>query len=110
MKNHFNKELVMTKKDDEDPLLRDKFVGDVKVRDIVISLENIEALDIEIVISTLNHKILIKLHNLENYDLYLIMQELDIFTFMINIIPNELKNIRALTSIISSFLLIVSNF
>ena len=39
----------------------------------------------------LNHKILAVFHNLKNYDLHLIMQELDKFNFKINIIPNRLE-------------------
>ena len=39
----------------------------------------------------LNHKILAVIHNLKNYDLHLIMQELDKFNFKINIIPNRLE-------------------
>ena len=46
---------------------------------IVLSLEDIEALHIEIAISILNHKTPIKFHNLKNYDSDLIMQELGKF-------------------------------
>ena len=61
MKKHFKKELVMTTKDNEDFMNTTKcwvsdnsyIDGDVK-EIIVISLENIEALCREIVISTLN--------------------------------------------------------
>ena len=59
MKKHFNKELTMTKKVNKDFKNSAKFWicdntyvdAGVKVRNLVISLENIEALRIEIVIS-----------------------------------------------------------
>ena len=37
----------------------------------------------------LNHKILIKFHNLKNYDSHLIMPELGKFNFKTNMIPNR---------------------
>ena len=48
MVKHFNKELVMPKEDNED------FENSTSCWIIVISLQNIEALHIEIVISMLN--------------------------------------------------------
>ena len=39
----------------------------------------------------LNHKIPIVYHNLQNYENYLVMQELDKFHFKINVIPNGLE-------------------
>ena len=57
----------------------------------VISLENIEVLHIEIVITLLNHKIPVVFHNLKNYDSHLIMQELGKFNLKINVIPNGLE-------------------
>ena len=62
IKTHFNNELVMTKEDYEDFensikcwICDSVYVnGDVKVRDNVISLENIEVQHIKIVISLLN--------------------------------------------------------
>ena len=63
MKKHFNKELVMSKEDIENfksstkcwVCDNDCVDNDIIVREIIIiSLENIEALHIEIVISTLN--------------------------------------------------------
>ena len=44
-----------------------------------------------VVISILNHKILVVFHNLKNYDLHLIMQELGKFNLKINAMPNGLK-------------------
>ena len=59
MKKHFNKELVMTKKDNEDfensakCLICDNSYID-KLLENVMLLENIEVLHIEIIISMLN--------------------------------------------------------
>ena len=39
----------------------------------------------------LNHKIFAVFHNLKNYDLHLIMQELGKFNLKINVIPNGLE-------------------
>ena len=60
---------------------------------IAISLENIEVLYAKIVISRLklNYKIHIVFHNLKNYGLHLIIQELGRFNFKINVIPNGLE-------------------
>ena len=44
-----------------------------------------------VVISMLNHKILVVFHNLKNYDSHLIMQKLGKFNLKINVIPNGLK-------------------
>ena len=49
----------------------------------------------------LNHEIPIVFHNLKYYDSHLIIQELGKFNLNINVIPNGLKNIRALLSIMS---------
>ena len=49
----------------------------------------------------LNHKIPIVFHNLKYYDTHLIIQKLGKFNLNINVIPNGLKNIRALLSIMS---------
>ena len=62
MKKHFTKEFVMTKEDNEDfknstkcwICDNDHVDNDVKVRDLVILLEYIQALLIEIIISILN--------------------------------------------------------
>ena len=62
MKKHFNKEFVMTKEDNEDFknstkgwICDNDYIDNyIKVKIIVISLENIEALHREIVISILN--------------------------------------------------------
>ena len=44
----------------------------------------------EIVISILNHKVLV-FHHIKNFDCHLIMQELGKFTLKINVIPNGLE-------------------
>ena len=62
MKKHFNKELVMAKKGEEGFDNSTKcwiydnayFDGDSELRFVVISLENIEVLHIEVLISMLN--------------------------------------------------------
>ena len=85
MKKHFNKELLMAKKDEDIENSSkcwncDNFYvdGDVNVRVIVISMENMEALHIEIVILRLkfNHNIPIIFHNLKSYDSHLVIHEL----------------------------------
>ena len=48
----------------------------------------------------LNHEIPDVFHNLKNYGLYLIMQELSKFNLRINIIPNGLEKYMSLLSII----------
>ena len=82
MKKKISKELILTRKDDEDfenstkcGIYGNFYVGDVKVRDHVMLLKHIDFLHIEIVV----------FHNLKNYDFNLIMQELNL---KINIIPN----------------------
>ena len=49
----------------------------------------------------LNHEIPIVFHNLKYYDSHLIIQELGKFNLNINVIPNGLKNMGALLSIMS---------
>ena len=96
-KVNINKEVEMIKEDNEDfknPtkwwIYRNYYVDvDVKVKIMVMSMENIEVLHIEIVISILdlNHKIPVIFHSLKNHDSHLIMQELGKYNFKINIIP-----------------------
>ena len=97
MKKHFNKQVVMTKKEDEDfeksPTywICDVYVdGDVKVRDhcqITGKYRGSAHRDCNIKIK-LNHKLPVVFHNLKNYDSHLIMQELGKFNFKINVISN----------------------
>ena len=86
IKKHFNKQLVMTKKDAEDFgdstkcwICDDVYVdGDVKVRDNCHITEKYRASapeDCDINVK-LNHNISVVLQNLKNNDPHLIMQEL----------------------------------
>ena len=96
MKKHFNKKHVMTKEDDKDFENSAKcwtcdnaYVdGDVKVRDychVARKYRGSARRDYNINVK-LNHKIPVVFHNLKNYNLHLIMQELDKFNFKINVI------------------------
>ena len=59
---------------------------------IVISLENIEALCIELcIISILNHKTPVVFHKLKSYDSHLVMQEIGEFNPKTSVIPNGLE-------------------
>ena len=56
----------------------------------------------------LNHKVSVVFHNLKNYDLHLIMQELRRFNLKVNFIPNRLEkymsfSIDSKRSFINSF-------
>ena len=81
MKKYFNKELMMTKEmmKISKTLVNVGFVimfmfKVILMQEIiVILLENTEALHIETVTSTLNHKTSIVFYNLKNYDYVLIM-------------------------------------
>ena len=101
IKKHFNKELVIIKKDDEhfensikcwicDNGYDD---GDVKVKDhchITGKYRGSAHRSYNIKVK-LNHIIPVIFHNLKNYDSHLIVQEVGIFDFEINIILNELE-------------------
>ena len=87
MKNLFNKELVMTKKEDEDLETSNKcwicdnvpVEDDVKVRDdchITGKYTGSAHRDCNINVK-LNHRIFIVFHNLKNYDSQLIIKEPD---------------------------------
>ena len=89
MKKRFNKELVMTKEDDENFessvkcwICDNSFAeGDVKVRDhcrVTGKYGGAARRDCNINVS-LNYKIPIVLHNLKNYDAHLVTQELGKF-------------------------------
>ena len=67
--------------------------GDVKVRDhcdITRKYRDSAHRNCNITVK-LNHKIPIVFHNLNNYDLQLIIQDLGKFNFKINVIPNGLE-------------------
>ena len=107
MKKHFNKELVMTKEDNEyfknstkcwicD---NDYVDNDVKVRDhchIRGKYRGPAHRDCSINLK-LNHKIPVVFHNLKNYDSHLIMQELGKFNLKINVIPYGLDKYMSFT-------------
>ena len=95
MKKHFNKELVMTKEDNENFknctkcwICQNDYVdNDVKVRDhchITRKCRGSAHRDCNINLK-LNHKIPVAFHNLKNYDSHFIMHELRKF------IPNGLE-------------------
>ena len=107
MKKHFNKELVMTKEDNEDfenstkcwICDNDYIDNDVKVRDhchITGKYRGSAHRDCNINVK-LNHKIPVVFHNLKNYDSHLIMQELGKFNLKINVIPNGLEKYMSFT-------------
>ena len=107
MKKQFNKELLMTKKDNENfknSLKRwicdnDYIDNDVKVRDhcqITGKHRGSAHRDCNINLK-LNHTILIVFHNLKNYDSHLIMQELGKLNLKISVIPNELEKYMSFT-------------
>ena len=98
MGKHFNKELLMTKIDNEDfknstkcwICGNDYNDGDVNVKDhshITGKYRGAAHRDCNINIK-LNHKVPVKFHNLKNYDSHLTMQELGKFNLKINVIPN----------------------
>ena len=101
MKKNFNKESVMTKKDNEDfensnkcwICDNDYIDGDVRVKGhchITGRYRGFAHRDCNINVK-LNHKIPVVFHNLENYDSHLIIQELGKFNLQINVIPNGLE-------------------
>ena len=113
MKNHFNKELVMTKNDNEDfessnkswIYNNDYIDGDVKVRDHCHITGKYRDCNINV---NSNHKIPVVFHNLKNNDSYLIMQELGTVSLKINVKPNGLKKYMSFSinnkfSLIDSF-------
>ena len=101
MKKNFNKESVMTKKDNEDfensnkcwICDNDYIDGDVRVKGhchITGKYRGFAHRDCNINVK-LNHKIPVVFHNLENYDSHLIIQELGKFNLQINVTPNGLE-------------------
>ena len=104
IKKLFNKELVMTKKDNRDFENSTKcwtcdnyyIDNDVKVRDNChitgkyrVSAHRNCNINVE-----LNHKIPVVFHNLKNYDSHLFIQELGKFKLKITVIPNELEKYK----------------
>ena len=110
MKKHFNKELVMTRKDNKGFknstkcwIYDNEYVdGDVEVRDHITTHKkcNIKV--------KLNHETPVVIYNLKKYDSHLIMQELSRFSLTIIAIPHRLEkylsfNINNKLSFIDSF-------
>ena len=101
MKKLFNKELVMSKKDNEvfensakcQICDNNSIDNDIKVRDhchIIGKCRGSAHRDCNINVK-LSHKIPVVFHNLKHYDLHLTMQELGKFNLKINVIPNGLE-------------------
>ena len=117
MKKHFKEGLVLTKEDKDFKnsticwICGNDYVDNyVKARDhghITGRYEGSEQRDCNINLK-LNLKILVLFHNLKKYDSHLVMEEVDKFNLMINVIPNELEkymsfNINNNLGIIDSF-------
>ena len=101
MKKYLNKELVMTKEDNDDFETSSKcwiynsdYVDiDVKVRDhyhITGKYSGSAHINCNVNVK-LNPKILVLSHNLKRYDSHLVMQELGKFNLKMNVISNGLK-------------------
>ena len=101
MEKHFNKELVMTKKDNEDfqnsttcRICDNNYIdNDVKERNHCLIFGKYKGsahTDCNINFK-LNHKIPVVFHNLKKYDSHLIIQKLSKFILGINFIPNGLE-------------------
>ena len=124
MKKNFNRELVMTKRDNEvfQKCIKcwfcdnDYIDGNVKVKDhchITGKYRGSAHRDYNIN-AKLNHKIPVFFHNLKNYDSHLIMQEIGKFNLKINVIPNGFEkymtfSINNKLSFIDSFQLLSSS-
>ena len=102
IKKHFNKELLITKEDNEDFedstkcwICDNSYIdNDVKVKDHCDFTEKYRVsahTDCNINVE-LSHKIPVIFHNLKNYDSHLIMQELGKFNLKINVTSNGFEN------------------
>ena len=106
MKKHCNKELVLSKEDNEDFensikcwICDNDYNDDVKGRDhchITGKYRRSVHRDFHINVK-LNHKIHVIFHNLKNYDSHLIIQELGKFNLKINALPNGLEKYMSFT-------------
>ena len=114
----FNKELVVTKEDNENfknsakcwICEKDYVDNDLKVRDhchITGKYRGSSHRDCNINFK-LNQKIPVVFHNLKNYDPHLIMQELGKFNLRINVIPNGLEKCMSFT--INNKLIFIDSF
>ena len=101
MKKHFNKQLVMTKKDNQDfenstkcSICDNDYIdNDVKVRDHYHITGKYRG-SAQRVCNTnvkLNQRIPVVFHNLKNYDSHLIMKELGKFDLIVNVISKGLE-------------------
>ena len=118
MKNHFNKEFVMTKEDNKDfknstkcwICDNDYVDNDVKAREychITGKYRDSAHGDCNINLK-LSHKIPVVFHNLKNYDSHLIMQGLGKFNLKINVIPNGFE--KYMSFIINNKLSFIDSF
>ena len=117
MRKHFTKELVMAKEGDEGFenstkcwICDNVYVGgDVKVTDCHVTgkYKGSARRDHNINVK-LNHEIPVVFHNLKNYNSHLIMQELDLCNFEINVIPNGLE--KCMSFNINNTLIFIDNF
>ena len=92
MKKHFNKELVISKEDNEDFKNSTKcWICDNDYIDTDVKMtgkyRGSAHSDCNFNLK-LNHKIPIVFHNLKNYDSHLIMQELRKFNLKVSVIPS----------------------
>ena len=108
MKEHFNKELVMNKEDDENfeasknRLIRDDtFVkGDVEERDhshVTGKYRGAAHRNCDVDIS-LNYKVSIVFSNWKSYDVHFIMQERGKLDFKVNVIPSASEKYMSFSS------------
>ena len=106
MKKHFNKELVMTEKDNEDFenatkcwISDNDYIGnDLKVKYCRITGKYRGSAHTDCSINVkLNHKIPVVFPNLKNYDSHLIMQELGKFNLKINVTPNGIEKYMSIS-------------
>ena len=124
MKKPFNKELVMTKEENEDfknfsecwICDNDYIDGDVRVRDYChITWNNRGSAHRDCNINLkLNRKIPVVLHNLKNYDSHLIMEQLGKFILKRSVVPDGLEKYMSITinnnlSFIDSFQFLISS-
>ena len=107
MKKHFNKELVTTKKDNENLKNSTKcwicdngyVANDVKVRDHchITGKYRCSAHRGRNINLKQNNKIAVVFQNLKNYDSHLITQELGKFNLKLTVIPNGLEKYMSFT-------------
>ena len=118
MKKYFNKELVMTKEDNEDfqnsakcLICDNDYIGnDVKFRhhyQITGKYRDFAKRDCNINVK-LNHKIPVLFHNLKTYDLHFVLQEPGNFNLKIIVISNALE--KYISFIVNNKLSFIDSF